>query len=79
MCYILKIKIVENPNDEKNEEVKIHKISEEMRKSIFFNDYSKTFKIIEFKINDIVEKIQRESNARLIPLITDKDYSKTIF
>ncbi len=49
-----------------------------MRKSIFFNDYSKTFKIIEFKINDIVEKIQRESNARLIPLITDKDYSKTI-
>lgn len=64
--------IINNNLEDQNEEFKRNKILEQMKKSIFFNDYSKTFKNIEDKINEIVEKIQKESNTHLIPLLSAK-------
>ena len=64
--------IIDNNFDEEKEELKRNKILEEMRKSIFFNDYSKTFKNVERKINEIREKILNESNTHLIPLLSAK-------
>jgi len=64
--------IINNNLEDQNEEFKRNKILEQMKKSIFFNDYSKTFKNIEDKINEIIEKIQKESNTHLIPLLTAK-------
>ena len=64
--------IIDNNFDEEKEELKRNKILEEMRKSIFFNDYSKTFKNVERKIHEIREKILNESNTHLIPLLSAK-------
>ena len=59
--------------DERREEIKRNYIIEQMKKSIFFNDYSKTFKSVENKINQIIEKIQKDSNTHLIPLLSGKN------
>ena len=42
-----------------------------MKKSLFFNHYSKTFENIENVIN-VIEEIQNVSNAYLIPLLNIK-------
>jgi hypothetical protein len=59
--------------DEDKKEKKMNKIIEEMKKSIFFNDISKTFKNVETKIKRIIEKIQNDSNTHLIPLLNSKN------
>ena len=64
--------IVEKVDEDKKEK-KMNKIIEEMKKSIFFNDISKTFKNVETKIKRIIEKIQNDSNTHLIPLLNSKN------
>ena len=59
--------------DEDKKEKKMNKIIEQMKKSIFFNDISKTFKNVETKIKRIIEKIQNDSNTHLIPLLNSKN------
>ena len=56
-----------------NSEAKFEKVLKDMKKSIFFNDFSKTFKAIEIKIKNIIDKIQRESKTHLKPLIEAKN------
>ena len=70
---LIDYEIIENPHDKEKEEIKRNYILELMKKSIFFNDYSKTFKKVQKKINEIIEKIQNESNTHLIPLLTAKN------
>ena len=70
---LIDYEIIENPFDKEKEEIKRNYILELMKKSIFFNDYSKTFKKVQKKINEIIEKIQNESNTHLIPLLTAKN------
>ena len=43
-----------------------------MKRSIFFNDYSKTFKNVEKKINEIIDKIQNQTTTHLIPLFINR-------
>ena len=64
--------IIDSAFDEHKEEIKRNIILDQMKKSIFFNDYSKTFKNVQNKINEIIEKIQNDSNTHLIPLLTAK-------
>ena len=71
--FINEYEIIENNFDEEKEELRRNQILEYMKKSIFFNDYSKTFKNVERKINEIIDKIQEESNTHLIPLLTAKN------
>ena len=56
-----------------NSEAKFEKVLKDMKKSIFFNDFSKAFKAIEIKIKNIIDKIQRESKTHLKPLIEAKN------
>ena len=77
--FISQFEIVENIFDEEKEEIRRSKIFEYMKKSIFFNDFSKTFKNVENKINKIIEKIQEESNTHLIPLLTAKNDLNKLF
>ena len=60
---------------QKNEEQKqkFDRILKYMEKSIFFNDFSKTFEVINIKINNIVDKIKTESKTHLIPLLEAKN------
>ena len=60
------------PDDEERQELKRDGLLEQMKKSIFFNDYSKTFKNVEKKINEIIDKIQNQTTTHLIPLLTAK-------
>lgn len=64
--------IIYNNFDEEKEELKHNKILEEMKKTIFFIDYSETFKNVERKINEIRERILDESNTHLIALLSAK-------
>ena len=64
--------IINNNLEDQSEEIKRNRILEQMKKSIFFNDYSKTFKNVEKKINKIIERIQQESNTHLLPLFSAK-------
>lgn len=69
---ISSFEIIEN-TDEKIEEEKYNKIMEEMKKSIFFNDISNTLKNIRITIKEIANKIKKESNTHLVPLLTAKN------
>ncbi len=69
--FISQFEIIGYPDDER-QELKRSKLIEQMKKSIFFNDYSKTFRNVERKINEIIDKIQNETNTHLIPLLTAK-------
>jgi hypothetical protein len=70
--FISQFEIIGYPDDEERQELKRGKLIEQMKKSIFFNDYSKTFRNVERKINEIIDKIQNETNTHLIPLLTAK-------
>jgi len=70
---ISSFEIIENPIEEEKGKINYDKILEEMKKSIFFNNYSKTFKNVEQKINSIIERIQEESNTHLLPLLSARD------
>ena len=70
--FISQFEVVGYPGDEERKELKRDRILEQMKKSIFFNDYSKTFKNVEKKINEIIDKIQNQTNTHLIPLLTAK-------
>ena len=70
--FISQFEVVGYPDDEERQELKRDRILEQMKKSIFFNDYSKTFKNVEKKINEIIDKIQNQTNTHLIPLLTAK-------
>ena len=76
---LIDYEIIENPFDKEKEEIKRNYLLEQMKKSIFFNDYSKTFKKVQQKINEIIERIQKESNTHLIPLLTAKNDLMKLF
>lgn len=70
--FISQFEVMGYPDDEERQELKRDRLLEQMKKSIFFNDYSKTFKNVEKKINEILDKIQNQTNTHLIPLLTAK-------
>lgn len=70
--FISQFEVVGYPDDEERQELKRDRLLEQMKRSIFFNDYSKTFKNVEKKINEIIDKIQNQTNTHLIPLLTAK-------
>lgn len=70
--FISQFEIMNYPDDEERKEIRHNRLLEQMKKSIFFNDYSKTFKNVEKKIYEIIEKIQNETNTHLKPLLTVK-------
>lgn len=47
--FILKFEIIGYPDDEERQELKRDRLLEQMKKSIFFKDYLKTFKNVEKK------------------------------
>lgn len=71
--FIEQFEVMNYPDDDEREELKRNILLEHMKKSIFFNDYSKTFKNVERKINEILDRIQKETNTHLIPLLTAKN------
>ena len=75
--FISQFEIMDYTDDGERQELKRNRILEEMKKSIFFNDYSKTFKNVEKKINEIIDKIQNQTTTHLIPLLSaNKDLLK---
>ena len=70
--FISQFEVMGYPDDEERQELKRDRLLEQMKRSIFFNDYSKTFKNVEKKINEIIDKIQNQTNTHLIPLLTAK-------
>ena len=74
---ISEFEILDYPDDEERQELKRNRLLEAMKKSIFFNDYSKTFKNVEKKIKEIIDKIQNQTTTHLIPLLSaNKDLLK---
>ena len=70
--FISQFEIMDYPDNDEIQELKRNKLLEQMKKSIFFNDYSKTFKNVENKIYEIIDKIQNQTTTHLIPLLTAK-------
>jgi len=70
--FISQFEVMGYPDDEERQELKRDRLLEQMKRSIFFNDYSKTFKNVEKKINEIIDKIQNQTTTHLIPLLTAK-------
>ena len=70
--FISQFEVMNYPDDEERQELKRDRLLEQMKRSIFFNDYSKTFKNVEKKINEIIDKIQNQTTTHLIPLLTAK-------
>lgn len=69
---ISQFEIMDYPDNDERQELKRNRLLEQMKKSIFFNDYSKTFKNVENKIYEIIDKIQSQTTTHLIPLLTAK-------
>ena len=71
--FIEQFEVMNYPDDDEREELKRNILLEHMKKSIFFDDYSNTFKNVERKINEILDRIQKETNTHLILLLTAKN------
>ena len=70
--FISQFEVMGYPDDEERQELKGDRLLEQMKRSIFFNDYSITFKNVEKKINEIIDKIQNQTTTHLIPLLINR-------
>ena len=70
--FISQFEIMDYADGGDMKELKRNRLLEEMKKSIFFNDYTKTFKNVEKKINEIIDKIQNQTSTHLIPFLSAK-------